>query len=161
MVYVLTSGSPASACRSARWSVVNDQVAVLSRSRPGVRRTSARIRSRSAAPYLTLGPPPWRGSTAASPARLNLATNSATASPERRPTRRAASVYEQLSATARRARARVTIPAGALVERPNVSRLDRSSSVSARNGSFRRRLIVRLPDDGILQLDRNGYHHAK
>ena len=114
MVYVLTSGSPSSALRSARWSVVNDQVAVLSRSRSGVRRTSVKIRSRSAAPYLTLGPPPCRGSMAASPSRLNRATSSPTASPERRPTRRAASVYEQPSATARRARARVTIPAGAV-----------------------------------------------
>ena len=41
MVYVLTSGSPSSARRSARCSVVSDQVAVLSRSRSGVRRTSA------------------------------------------------------------------------------------------------------------------------
>jgi len=161
MVYVLTSGSPSSALRSARWSVVNDQVAVLSRSRSGVRRTSVKIRSRSAAPYLTLGPPPCRGSMAASPSRLNRATSSPTASPERRPTRRAASVYEQPSATARRARARVTIPAGALVARPNCSRLDRSPSVRLRNGSFRRRLIARLPNDGIPQLDRNGYHHAK
>src|SRR5207248_4483456 len=69
MVYVLTSGSPASALRSARWSVVNDQVAVLSRARSGVRRTSARMRSRSVVPYRTLGPPPWRGSTAARPSR--------------------------------------------------------------------------------------------
>ena len=161
MVYVLTAGSPSSALRSARWSVVSDQVAVRSRSRSGVRRTSARIRSRSAAPYLTLGPPPWRGSTAANPSWLNRATSSPTASPERRPTRRAASVYEPPSATASRARARVTSAAGALVARPNCSRLDRSSSVSARNGSFRRRLIARLPDDGIPQLDRNGYHHAK
>src|SRR3954451_5805446 len=92
MVYVLTSGSPPSVLRSARWSVVSDQVAVWSRSRSGVRRTSARMRSRSVAPYLTLAPPPWRGSTAASPSWLNRATNSPTASPERRPTRCAASV---------------------------------------------------------------------
>ena len=161
MVYVLTSGSPSSARRSARWSVVNDQVAVLSRARSGVRRTSARIRSRSAAPYLILGPPPWPGSTAASPSRLNRATNSPTASPERRPTRRAASVYEHPAATASSARARATIPAGALVARPTCSRLARSPSVRARNGSFRRRLIARRPDDGIPTLDRNGHDHAK
>src|SRR4051794_6510762 len=161
MVYVLTSGSPSSALRSARCSVVSDQVAVLSRSRSGVRCTSARMRSRSAAPYFTREPPPWRGSTAASPSRLNRATSSPTASPERRPTRRAASVYEQPSATASNARARATIPAGALVARPSSSRLARSPSVRARNGSFRRRLITRLPDDGIPQLDRNGYELAK
>ena len=161
MVYVLTSGSPSSARRSARWSVVSDQVAVWPRSRSGVRPTSARIRSRSAAPYVILGPPPWRGSTAANPSRLNRATNAPTASPERRPTRRAASVYEHPSATASSARARATIPAGALVARPNSARLARSSSVSARSGSFRRRLIARLPDDGIPTLDRNGLHHAK
>jgi hypothetical protein len=92
---------------------------------------------------------------------LNRATNSPTASPERRPTRRAASVYEQPSATATNARARATTPAGALVVRPNCSKLARSSSVRARNGSFRRRLIARLLDDGIPQLDRNGYHLAK
>jgi len=135
MVYGLTSGSPSSALRSARGSIVNDQVAVWSRSRSGVRCTSARIRSRSAAPYLPLGPPPCRGSTAASPSRLNRATSSPTASPERRPTRRAASVYEQPSATARSARARIATAAGALV--------------------------ARLPDDGMPQRDRNGYHHAK
>ncbi len=161
MVYVLTSGSPSSALRSARWSVVSDHVAVLSRSRSGVRRTSARMRPRSAAPYFTLGPPPWRGSTAARPSRLNRATNSPTASPERRPTRRAASVYEHPSATASSARARVTIPAGALAARPSCSRPARSSSVGARSGSFRRRLIARLPNDGIPQLDRNGHQHAK
>jgi len=161
MVYVLTSGSPSSALRSARWRVVNDQVAVRSRSRSGLRRASARIRSRSAVPYFTLGPPPWRGSTAASPSRLNRDTRSPTASPERRPTRRAASVYEHPSATASSARARVTLPAGALVARPNCSKLARSLSVRARNGSFRRRLIERLPDDGIPQLDQNGHHHAK
>jgi len=161
MVSVLPAGSPSSAVRSARWSVVNDQVAVWSRSRSGVRRTSARMRSRSAAPDFTLGPPPWRGSTAASPSRLNRATSSPTASPARPPTRPAASVYEQPSATARSARARVTIPTGALVARPNCSSLDRASSVSARSGSFRRRLIPRLPNDGIASLDRYGYHHAK
>ena len=160
MVYVLTAGSPSSALRSARWSVVSDQVAVWSRSRSGGRRTSARIRSRSAAPYWILGPPPWRGSTAASPSRLNRATSAATASPERRPTRRAASVYEAPSATATNARARATTPADALVARPNRSRLVRSSFLRARNGSFRRRLIAGLPDDGIPQLDHNGYYHA-
>src|SRR5215213_9955290 len=161
MVYVLTSGSPSSALRSARCSVVSDQVAVLSRSRSGVRRTSARIRSRSAAPYFILGPPPCRGSTAASPSRSNRPTSSPTASPERRPTRLAASVYEQPSATATNARARATTPAGALVARPNCSRLARSTSVRARNGSFRRRLMARLPNDGIPQRDRNGDYHVK
>src|SRR5215213_8616862 len=161
MVYVLTAGSPSSALRSARCSVVSDQVAVLSRSRSGVRRTSARMRSRSAGPYATLKPPPWRGSTAASPSRLNRATSSATASPERRPPRRAASVYEHPSATATNARARATTPAGALVARPNCSRLSRSPSVRARNGSFRRRLMARLPNDGIPQRDRNGDYHVK
>ena len=161
MVYVLTRGSPSSARRSACRSVVNDQVAVRSRSRSGVRRASARMRSRAAAPYRTLGPPPWRGSTAARPSRLNRATNSPTASPERRPTRLAASVYEHPSATASSARARVTSADGALVARPTWSRLARSPSVRARNGSFRRRLIALLPGDGIPYLDRNGYHHAK
>ena len=161
MVYVLTRGSPSSARRSACRSVVNDQVAVRSRSRSGVRRASARMRPRSAAPYFTLGPPPWRGSTAASPSRLNRDTSSPTASPERRPARRAASVYEQPSATASNARARVTSAAGALVAPPNCSRLARSPSVRARNGSFRRRVIPRLPNNGIPYLDNNGYHHAK
>ena len=161
MVYVLTSGSPSSALRNARWSVANDQLAVLSRARSGVRRTSARMRSRSAAPYFTRGPPPCRGVTDARPSRLNRPTSSPTASPDRRPTRLAASVYEHPSATASKARARATTPAGALVARPNCSRLARSLSVKARNGSFRRRLMARLPNDGIPQLDRNGYHHAK
>ena len=160
MVYVLTLGSPSAALRSARWSVVSDQVAVWSRARSGVRRTSARIRSRSAAPYRTFGPPPWRGSTAATPSRLNRPTSSPTASPERRPTRRAASAYEHPSATASNARARATMPAGALVARPNCSRRARSSSVRARNGSFRRRLIARLPNDGIPHRDRNGYQRG-
>jgi hypothetical protein len=92
---------------------------------------------------------------------LNRATSSPTASPERRPTRLAAAVYELPSATASNARARATIPAGALVARPTCSRLARSPSVRARNGSFRRRLMARLPNDGIPHLDHDGYQHAK
>lgn len=45
MVYVLTVGRPSAACRKARWRVTSDQVAVPSRSRSGVRRTSCRIRA--------------------------------------------------------------------------------------------------------------------
>ena len=62
-----------------------------------------------------------------------------------------------VSATASNARARATMPAGALVARPTCSRLARSPVVKARNGSFRRRLRARLPNDGIPHRDRNGY----
>src|SRR5260370_39460 len=58
MVYVLTLGRPSAARRRARCKVFNDQVAVPSRSRSGRRRNSARIRSRSAAPYWVGGRPP-------------------------------------------------------------------------------------------------------
>ncbi len=48
IVYSLTPGSPSGAWRSARRSVLSDQVAVPSASRSGARRTSARMRARSA-----------------------------------------------------------------------------------------------------------------
>jgi len=157
---VPTSGRPSAAVRGARRSVVTARGAVRSTARSGPRRASAGLRSRSTAPSLALGPPPWRGSPAAGPARSKRAASSATASPERRPTRRAAAASEHPAATATNARARATTPAGALVARPNSSSPARSSAVRARSASFRRRPIPALPDDGIPQLDRNGHFHA-
>jgi hypothetical protein len=144
MVYVLTMGSPSGARRRARCNVVNDQVAVPSGSHAGERRNSARIRSRSAAPYRTGAPPPRLGSTAANPTWLKRLTHCATESPTRRPTTCAASVYELPELTANRARARATAAAGALWLRATRSRAVRSELVNGRRGSFLRRLTPAL-----------------
>jgi hypothetical protein len=164
---VLTRGRPSGARRKARRRVVSDQVAVPSRSRSGARRNSRRMRARSAGPYRTGGPPPCRVSSAASPSRLNRATSRATPSPERRPARRAAVVYDAPAATASSALARPTRSARSLVARATAPSTTRSSSVNARKGSFCRRAIPLLPrcrrnpaQRRIPELDRNGKAHA-
>src|SRR6266511_253568 len=144
IVYVLTFGKPSGARRSARCKVFNDQVAVPSRSRSGGRRNSARIRSRSSGPYWMGGRPPACRSTAARPTWLKRATHAATESPNARPTRSAASVYELPSLTASNARARATDNAGALWLRANCSSDRRSEFVSGRSGSFLVRLTTAL-----------------
>src|SRR6266536_6657806 len=144
MVYVLTLGKPSGARRNARCKVVSDQVAVPSRSRSGGRRNSARIRSRSAGPYWVGGRPPGWRSTAARPTWLKRATHAATESPNARPTRSAASVYEAPSLTASRARARATDNAGALWLRANCPSARRSEFVNGRSGSFFGRLTTAL-----------------
>lgn len=112
MVKVLTVGSPSGTRRKARWSVVSDQVAVPSCWRWGDRRASRRMRSCSTAVYRLGWPPPCRASRAASPRWLKRLTKWATASPLRRPARRAASVKLCPSATASNALARATSAAG-------------------------------------------------
>ena len=141
---MLTPGSPSGARCNARCSVVSDQVAVRSASRSGARWNARRMRARSAGPYCTGAPPPWRRSSAARPSRLKRATTWATASCVRRPAVRAAAVNVAPAATASSTRARAARSTRSLPARAVRSNPLRSPAVSGRRGSFCRRAIIRL-----------------